>query len=325
MPLVEPSTFRPPWWLRNAHAQTCWPTLFRRAPVLSPEVLEIPTPDDDFLELDLHRAQPQPRPTHAHLPERRVLILSHGLEGSARSKYNLGLAAAATTQGWDVVARNYRGCGSRLNRAFRLYHSGETDDLRTVVEWAAQRWEHIALSGVSAGGNQTLRYLGQPGVSPAVRRAVVFSVPCDLGSSSIRLKAASNRVYLFRFLRSLRRKIRLKDGQFPGRLNLADLARTRDFIEFDDRYTAPMFGFAGAQGYYDTASSRPYLPQIRVPTLLITAADDPFLTPECYPYDVAQTNPAFHLEVTRWGGHVGFRDATGKYWSERRALEWLAG
>lgn len=324
MPVLALSTFQPPWWLRNAHVQTCWPTLFRRLGPVAPETVEIPTPDDDFLELEIHRALPQkPDSAHAHLPASRVLILSHGLEGSAQSKYNLGMARAATALGWDVVARNFRGCGSRMNRAFRLYHTGETDDLRTVIDWAAQRWEHIALSGVSAGGNQTLRYLGLPGVHPAVQRAVAFSVPCDLGSSSIRLKEPGNRLYMERFMRSLRRKIRLKDKQYPGRLNLADLDSTRDFIAFDDRYTAPMFGFKDGADYYAQASSGPYLSQIRVPTLLITAQDDPFLTPACYPREVAETNPAFTLEVTQWGGHVGFR-AAGSYWSEQRAMAWLA-
>lgn len=313
MPVLAASTFQAPWWLRNAHLQTCWPTLFRRLAPMQPECLEITTPDDDFLELEIHRAAQ---------PNGRALILSHGLEGSARSKYNLGLAHAANLAGWDVVCRHFRGCGSRMNRRFRLYHSGETDDLRTVVNWAAERWSSLALSGVSAGGNQTLRYLGQPKVHPAVERAVAFSVPCDLGASCRRMQEPSNRLYLERFLRTLRGKIRLKDRQFPGRLDVSLLEKTRDFLDFDNYFTAPMFGFRDAEDYYTQASSLAVLDEIRVPTLLVTSLDDPFLAPSCYPHEVAERNPAFHLELTHGGGHVGFR-AAGAYWSEQRAMSWL--
>lgn len=275
----------------------------------------IPTPDGDILENEWWRG-----PALAQ----RVAILSHGLEGSSRGKYVIGLARVLRAAGWDVLARNFRGCGpGGMNRAFRLYHSGETDDLATVVAWAAERYECIVLAGFSAGGNQTLRYLGQvsDAVSPRVAAAVAFSVPCDLGSSSRRLETAENRIYLVRFMKRLREKIRAKEAQFPGKLELRGLDKMRTFWEFDDRFTAPMFGFGNAAGYYEQASSAPWLERIRVPTLLVNAADDPFLTPPCQPVDAALANPALFLEMPAHGGHVGFVGSDG-YWSDHRALAW---
>ena len=249
MPLIENSTFRPPRWLRGAHSQTFWPTLFRRPGAVEAQRIDIPTPDDDSVEADWWRGDS---------PAPRVLVLSHGLEGSSRSKYIIGLARTMRRAGWDALAWNYRGCGFKPNRQFRAYHSGDTSDLRTVIAWAAARYETIALAGFSVGGNVTLRYLGEApaDVDPKVVRAIAFSVPCDLGASARRLDEPGNGVYLSRFLRSLKGKVRAKIRQFPGRLDPARLDESRDFVAFDEHFTAPMFGFAGAEDYYARASVR---------------------------------------------------------------------
>ncbi len=307
--------FVPPRWLRNAHLQTFWPTLLRRNPGIQAERIAIATPDDDELEADWWRGAD---------PGNRLIVLSHGLEGSSRSKYAIGLAQAARASGWDVLAWNYRGCGFRMNRAFRLYHSGETRDLATVIKWGAERYGRIALAGFSVGGNVTLRYLGEApdSVHPSVERAIAFSVPCDLGASARQLARPPNRIYLVRFMRELKRKIVLKAAQYPGRLDLSRLREARDFVTFDDYFTAPMFGWGGADEYYANASSAPVIGAIRVPTLVVTALDDPFLTPACLPRATATVR----VELPQFGGHVGFvdfRDPAGRYWSERRALAWL--
>ena len=305
-----------PWW-RNAHLQTAWPALFRRVPVTPPRRERIFTPDEDFLDLDWHRGG------HS-----RLLIISHGLEGSSRRPYVLGLAREALASGWDVLAWNFRSCSGEINRQPHFYHSGETKDLGLVVRHGlAQGYERIALSGFSIGGNMTLVYLGKPDeeVPPQVRGAVVFSVPCDLAGSADRLARSANRVYMHRFVRLLSAKMRRKHQQFPEQIDLDGLRALRTFHQFDDRYTAPLHGFANARDYWDRCSSAQFIPGIRLPVLIVNALDDPFLSPECFPRAQTTGNPRVVLETPRHGGHVGFMERPGKkgYWSEKRSLAFL--
>jgi uncharacterized protein len=310
-------SFNPaPWW-RNAHVQTAWPALFRRVPVAPPQRERIITPDDDFLDLDWYRGG-----------HPRLLIISHGLEGSSRRPYVLGLAREALASGWDVLAWNFRSCSGELNRQPRFYHSGETKDLALVVRHGLlQGYERIALSGFSIGGNMTLVYLGKPDqeVPPMVSGALVFSVPCDLAGSADRLARPANRVYMHWFVRLLSAKMRRKHEQFPGEIHLDGLRALRTFHQFDDRYTAPLHGFSGARDYWDRCSSAQYIPGIRVPVLIVNALDDPFLSPECFPHAHIARNPGVILETPRHGGHVGFMERPGGdvYWSEKRALAFL--
>jgi predicted alpha/beta-fold hydrolase len=319
MPVVASSSYRPPFYLGNAHLQTVWPTLFRKVDGVDFERVRLPTPDGDFLLLDWLRGSS---------PGAALAILSHGLEGNSRRPYITGMARALRAQGFDVLAWNFRGCGGELNTNSRFYHSGETADLRMLIEQATAGYSQICLVGFSVGGNVTLRYLGEAPdrVDGRVERAVVFSVPCDLGASARQLTRRMNTIYLTHFMRSLRDKIRAKAERFPDAFALDGLAAMRNFMEFDEGITAPMFGFSSAEDYYAQASSRPVLESILVPTLLVNAQDDPFLTAECFPSKEAGQSRALHLEMPVRGGHVGFvgDHGAGWYWSEFRAVEWLA-
>ena len=278
----------------------------------------IGTPDDDFLDLDA-----------TDTGASRVVILSHGLEGSSRQTYIQGMARALVKRGWDVVALNCRGCGGEPNRQLRFYHSGATDDLGTVVDHvlANGRWEQLAMVGFSLGGNMTLKYLGEQGdaVDSRIKASVALSVPFDLAGSSVRLAAWSNRVYMRRFMRTLRAKVREKATRFPGRIDLTGLDAARTFADFDGGVTAPLHGFTSARDYWARAASRPYLPRITVPTLLVNAQDDPFLSPGCFPGKEAAASDVFHFEAPRFGGHVGFVTfgREDEYWSEARAAAFL--
>ncbi len=320
MPVVAPSTYRPPFGFANGHMQTVYPVLFRRVAMVTCRRERIHTPDGDFLDLDWDESS----------GSGRLVILSHGLEGSTSNSYVQGMAGAVRRAGWDVLAWHLRGCSGEPNSLLRAYHSGATEDLRTVVDHAfgTGRYERIDLVGFSLGGNMTLKYLGELGASAPgwLGGAVAFSVPCDLASSSLRLERPVNRIYMERFLRSLRVKIREKVGRFPGQVRDLGLDRMRSFRDFDGAYTAPLHGFESAEDYWEKASSKPVLNQIVVPTLLVNARDDPFLADACFPMEAATGSEKFYLETPDHGGHVGFVcfKRRGEYWSESRAIEFLS-
>lgn len=316
MPLLE-SGYRPPPGFANGHMQTIFPALFRRVPLVTQRRERIRTPDGDFLDLDWN--------TDAR--SSRLAILSHGLEGDSHNTYIQGMARALARRGWDVLAWCFRGCSGELNLQLRSYHSGATEDLHTVIAHAARSHRKIALAGFSLGGNMTLKILSEPDLHPNVIGAVAFSVPCDLASSALRLESFANRIYMRRFLKSLRGKIRGKMRQFPGRINDEGLDAMRTFREFDGAYTAPLHGFASADEYWALASSAPGLARIAVPTLLVNAQNDPFLPTGCFPREEAEASAYFFLETPACGGHVGFVsfNTEKEYWSERRAAEFLEG
>lgn len=318
MPLIDISSYRAPTWLPGGHLQTIHPALFRRVARVTTRAERLELPDGDFLNLEW-----------ADQGRSRLAILSHGLEADAGTAYMQGMAAALVRRGWDVLAWNFRGCGKEPNRLLRMYHSGATEDLHAVVRHAVETHpaESIDLIGFSLGGNLTLKYLGESSTDLPRRlhRAVVFSVPCDLACSSRQLSLPSNRLYMERFLRAMRAKVRVKNRMFPGHLDLTGLDRIRTFQEFDDRFTAPIHGFRDAADYWERNSSRQFLPRIAVPTLLVNAVNDPFLGPGCYPREEAETSACFHFESPETGGHVGFPGGgdNGGYWSETRAAEFL--
>ncbi len=318
MPLIRESSYRAPSWLPGGHAQTIFPALFRRSRKVTgrPERLELA--DGDFIDLEW-----------AGQGSKRLAILSHGLEADMHTGYIQGMAAALVRRGSDVLVWNFRGCGVEPNRLLRMYHSGATEDLHSVVAHALGNHpaESIDLIGFSLGGNLTLKYLGEnPAALPAqIRNAVAISVPCDLACSSRVLSLFSNKIYMERFLVAMRAKIRAKDRMFPGEVDLTGLSRVRTFEEFDDRFTAPIHGFRDAEDYWARNSSRQFLTAIELPTLLINARNDPFLGAGCYPEEEADASTRFHFEMPATGGHVGFPafGNGGEYWSETRALDFL--
>ncbi len=319
MPLIQQSSYCSPVWLPGGHAQTIFPALFRRVARTTSRAERLELPDGDFLDLEW-----------ADQGRSRLAILSHGLEANLQTSYIQGMAAALIRRGWDVLAWNYRGCGREPNRLLKMYHSGATEDLGSVIAHAISNHsaDSIDLVGFSLGGNLTLKYLGenQHQLNPKLNRAVAFSVPCDLACSSKQLALRSNKIYMERFLREMRAKIRTKARMFPGQLDLTGLDQIQTFEEFDDRYTAPIHGFRDAADYWQKNSCRPFIPRITLPTLLVNAANDPFLGDDCYPRDEADESSSFYLEIPRTGGHVGFIPQCGtyEYASEARAAEFLA-
>ncbi|RKX35862.1 MAG: alpha/beta hydrolase [Verrucomicrobia bacterium] len=317
MPIV-PSSYRSPWWLPGGHLQTLAPALFgsRRNPGYRRQRVELP--DGDFLDLDWLRNG------SSHLA-----ILVHGLEGSSFSPYMTGMARAlrSADHAWDVLSINLRGCGGEPNRTLRFYHSGETGDLRTILKTNTAPYSSVALIGFSLGGNVVLKYLGEAPdeVDSKIAAAIAFSVPCHLATSAEVLARPINRIYMFRFLRTLIAKIRHQAHRLPQAIDLTGIGSIRTFKAFDGRFTGPLHGFRDAEDYWAKCSSRQFLPAIRIPTLLVNARNDPFLSPECFPEDEARSHRRLFLECPASGGHLGFPGwKTGSpSWIEERVLSFL--
>ena len=324
MPVIEGCSYKSPLWFPGGNLQTIAPRIACFVPQVSFVREQLELADGDFLLLDWAYASDNGKPS-----SRKLVILSHGLEGDSSRSYMRAMAIAMNRCGRDVLARNFRGCGGPMNRLPTLYHSGEISDLGAVIRHAMARgYEDIALVGFSMGANQILLYLGKDpdAVPQSVTRAAAISVPCDLTGSSIELARPRNRIYMEYFLRTLRRKMQEKHAVFPDLFPIEGLDGIKTFKEFDGRFTAPLSGFASAEEYWEKASSLPYLSQIRVPALIVNAANDPFLGEKSYPVEVAAASPSVSLMIPANGGHVGFPTPAGKTvgWLENTVAEFLA-
>lgn len=316
MPLIPSTDYQPPYWLFNAHLETIYPAVFRKVSIEQAcESLVINTPDSDYFQLDYYDRR-----------SANTVIISHGLEGNSRRPYILGMAGIFLENGWNVIAWNYRGCNDRPNKTIKSYHSGFTEDLAEVIRFADKpEIKRIALIGFSLGGNLTLRYLGDDGlVNPKICSAVVFSVPIDLHQSCLQISEPSNFLYSRRFLKSLKVKIVEKAKLFPE-IDITPLSKIHDLKSFDDYYTAPLHGFRDAIDYYKQCSAKYVLDQVTTPTMLVSAGNDPFLTPDCFPTSLAKEHKYLHLVAPHRGGHVGFTtiNRSNRYWSEIKALEFV--
>jgi predicted alpha/beta-fold hydrolase len=283
-------------------------------------------PDGDFLDLDWPRLTgPAVAPASAPL-----VIVLHGLEGSARSGYARQAYLTLAAAGIDAVGVNFRSCSGEPNRLPRLYHSGETGDLHHVVtviqDRAARRW--IGAIGFSLGGNVLLKYLGERGERVGIRAAVAISVPYDLAAGADVMEHGFARFYSWYLLRKLRRKLRLKAGMLADHIDVERTARARTFWEFDGLGTAPLHGFADAADYYDRSSSARFVERIRVPTLLVHSRDDPFLPAAALPDEQAvRAHGWVQAAYTDHGGHVGFVAGAPwapRFWAETTAARFLA-
>lgn len=308
--------FKPAWWLRNSHLQTIWPAIIRKRR-LKPEVkLErerFELSDGDFLDLDWVNK-------NAKGP---IIILLHGFEGSINSHYAKGMLNTIHAHGWRGVFMHFRGCSGEHNRLVRGYHSGDTYDISQLVDMLQNREPETPLAaiGYSLGGNILLKWLGETGKSNPLKAAIAVSVPFELHKAADRIETGFSRFYQWYFLRHLRARLMRKYRRMQSPVDPSFLDSVSTLRELDNIFTAPLYGFRDAEDYYTTASSRQYLRFIQVPTLLVHAKDDPFMTEDVIP-TLGELSPHVQLELTEKGGHVGF--VTGKlpwrpvYWLEER-------
>ena len=319
MPILEPKPLKAPfYYFGNAHLQTIVPSLFRKVKGVNYQRERIETKDGDFLDLDWSFAS----------QSKKLVIVSHGLEGSADRHYVKGVIKAGNQIGWDGLGWNCRSCSGELNRLPRFYHHGDTADLDFVVEHALRKYQYetIVLVGFSLGGSFTLKYFGEKGknIAPQIKKGVAFSVPCDLAACSDELSKPDKMFYTRRFLKKLDKKIREKEKIMPDKISAKYLDSIRIFRQFDDIYSSQLHGFLDANDYYKRASSLFYLESIARPVLLVNTLNDPFLTPSCYPKSLAEKHEFLHLEMPAAGGHVGFeRTGMPETYAEMRVKEWV--
>ncbi len=318
MPLIESSTYCPPLFLRSGHLQTIFPVLFRKFDDVHYTRKRIETPDGDFFDLDFsedHRSD-------------QIALIVHGLEGSSFTHYSQGMVRAFTQNGWAATVLNLRGCSGSPNRLYSSYHSGSTEDLDQTIEWIkrSKHYSKIVLIGFSLGGNIVLKYLGDRAktIDPLIKGAAAISVPCDLASSAERLATNENWIYQKRFMISLRSKLEQKRSDKTKIVPI--LPKFKTFHDFDSFYTAPAHGFKSADDYWTRCSCRSVLSSISLPCLLLNARDDPFLSPSCFPTEIAAQSAYLFSEFPQNGGHVGFVafNSHKRYWHEERILSFFS-
>jgi len=255
-----------------------------------------------------------------------TVLIVHGLEGSSHSPYVLRMASRALDAGYQVVRLNIRNCGGTEHLSATLYHSGLTTDLRAVVEQLTQG--PLFIVGFSMGGNMALKLAGEWGTHhPAHVKAIcAVSPPIDLAECALRMAERRNRIYETRFLKHLRQTLARKKAVMEVAYTLEAFESIRTLIDFDNAYTAPAFGYRDAFDYYAHASSTGHLHEIRIPTLVVHAQDDPFIPFKVFDHWAFGANPNLHLLAPRFGGHVAFLSRQKpRFWAEEQALRFCEG
>jgi predicted alpha/beta-fold hydrolase len=320
------STYRAPLWLRGSHLQTIYASALMPRPRVTYRRERWDTPDGDFIDLDWVE---QDRGLRIEgRGEAPLVVLFHGLEGSSRSHYARALMAALGGRGMRGVVVHFRGCSGEPNRLPRVYHSGDAPE----IDWILRRLRAqnagapLFAVGVSLGGNVLLKWLGETGASAleVVDRAAAVSAPVDLMISGDALGKGFNLIYTRHFLMTLKRKALEKHALFPGLFDAARLHAASTLREFDDLVTAPLHGYKNTDDYWTRASSKPGLQNIRVPTLVLNARNDPFLPASALP-GASGVSAAVTLEQSEHGGHVGFVTGPfpGRSWLPQRVLEYF--
>lgn len=323
--MVPIASFQPPLILRNAHAMTLVPRYWPRGMLLMavPQEHRLFAVEPGTQLLGICHWQPDRQAA-------ATAILVHGLEGCSESHYMQGIAAKAYRAGLNVIRMNQRTCGGTEHLTPTLYNSGLSADYRAIVHELAtvDGLDRIWLIGYSMGGNLVLKAAGEFGSSEAALKGVVAVCPnIDPTQCVDALERPSNWIYHRHFLAGLKRRLGRKATLIPGKWDLRGLDRVRLIREFDDRYTAPDGGYRNGADYYNRSGSRHVLEAIAVPTLILTAQDDPFIPYSMFALRAIQQNPSITLVAPRYGGHCGFfqwtRNGEDSYWAENRIVEFV--
>ncbi len=317
MPILE-STYNPPYVFRNYHISTIYSAKLRSVKKVPQTRERLQLEDGDFLDIDWSFAN--------SCSSNKVLIILHGLDGNAQRPYVRGLAHHFNRHAWDVAAINFRGCSGEINKLYRSYNAGASEDLNQVVTsiLSKKKYDSLAINGFSLGGNLLLKYLGEGNSLPKeLKAAVAISAPCDLHASLNKLNESRNWLYSKRFVMQLKKQLFLREKHFPEKITKEQIATCTNLLSIDELYTSQAHGFTDALEYYEKNSALSFIPNIKTPTLLINAKNDGFLSENSSPTEMAKNNPDFYLETPEYGGHVGFLQNKQATYTEERALEFV--
>lgn len=313
---TDKNVFKPAWYLRSPHLQTLWPAFFKKRYLLDLHNEQVELSDGDFIDLCWSKNRSD-----------KVVLLLHGLEGSIHSHYINSIFYHLEKAGYRPVLMHFRGCSGRMNRLPRAYHSGETKDIALIVEHIQNTTgcHPYAAVAYSLGANALLKWLGETGSDNPLTKSVAISVPFKLQHAAERLEKGLSKLYREHLLTSLRKSYLEKFKCMESPLSV-DVKQLKSFWEYDDKVTAPLHGFSGAQDYYDKCSSRQFLKDIVVSTRIIHSQDDPFMFAETVPLE-SELNSNIDFLLTKNGGHVGFISASFplklNYWADDKIIEFL--
>ncbi|WP_395824486.1 YheT family hydrolase [Collimonas sp.] len=317
---TSPASYLAPLWLPGGHLQTIYPATCISKPAVSYRRERWDTPDGDFIDIDFVDGQ----------PDRPLVVLFHGLEGSSDSHYSRALMAQLVTLGWSGAVPHFRGCSGEINQAPRFYHSGDAEEIDWILRRLSalrpdKQFSKFYATSISLGGNALLRWLGESQhQAKIIDAACAISAPLDLAGGGAALSHGFNMIYTRPFLRTMKSKSLDKLQQFPHLFDREKMLSARDLYEFDNIVTAPLHGFRNTEDYWHRASAKLVMNDITMPTLVLNAKNDPFLPPQHLPPKAASS---VTLEYPAHGGHVGFAigGPPGRLdWLPQRMLRFLS-
>ncbi|MFK7952765.1 MAG: YheT family hydrolase [Ekhidna sp.] len=297
MPIYETKYHRRPWVFFNGHLETIIPSLLYSVDGVDYERERLELEDGDFLDLDWIKKS-----------NKRLIILSHGLEGNSNRHYIRRPAKFFSDKGWDVLAWNNRSCSGEMNRLPRFYHHGATEDIAAVVDRGLKdSYDEIVLIGYSMGGGMQQKYLGERVVDERIKGAISFSVPCNVFESVEKISNGFSKIYEKKFIKRLKAKILAKSISVEMPCDIEKIKNVKTFTELDEEFTLKVHPeYMSSDDFYSKITSDQYLDNIQVPLLIVNALNDPMLGEKCYPFEVAKSKSNIYIETPKHGGHVGF-------------------
>jgi uncharacterized protein len=328
MPIIT-SSYKAPLLFKNPHFSTLYASVLRKVDGVKYTRERLELSDGDFVDLDWSFGHIQQL---NNLPENKasknLVIITHGFLGNSNRQYVKGTVKIFNQMGWDALAWNHRGLSGEPNRFEKLTTHGSTDELAEIIDHVLKlkKYQNIVLVGWSKGGNICTKYAGEKGgeIAPEIKAVAGVSMPTDI-YSSVQVMG-KNSFYANRFrdktFNFLRKRKHLIDPE-----KFSEFSKYKILDDFTEWYIGPLHGYKNAKDYYVKCSAIDYLPNIKVPTLILNAIDDPILSLTCSPFQLAKNSEIIHLENPKHGGHCGFYESNnnGIFWAEKRVFEFVSG